>query len=463
VISDELMRAQENADAERCLEIANREKIYKGEHPPSLEVDEDGVDDNVILNNAGTIVDVGVDFLFGKGITFTVEDNPTAEEFLEQVWKNNRRDTLLRELGTNGAIAGHSFLKIVPDPKGTDHQIVVLDPSTVSVFFDQDNYKRVLGYRVQYNAVDDHGRAVARREDTMRQENGTWLVTLKESRQVLVDDGFKSIFTTTKWEPVSETPWPFQWAPIVDCQNLIAANEYYGVSDIEAALVHINMVVNRVASNTAKTLRHFAHPIPVGRGFTAAEFQSAIGAMLVLPYPDADIKNLEMQSDLAGSHSFFHLVDEKFFELARVPTIAIGKLDGVGDLSGVALEIVYRPLLAKTETKRHLYGDCLVAFSQRLLELAGFGTVVVAIVWPEVLPKNLKELSEVAANLMSVGVSKRTIFEKLGINADEEFKRIAEEAMDPMGDTHGLQQRLDELEAENQRLLGRAAPGVLDE
>ncbi len=58
------------------------------------------------------------------------------------------------------------------------------------------------------------------------------------------------------WETVSDVRWPYAFAPIVDCQNLPAPNEYWGVSDIEDDLIEITDASNFIMSNLVK--RSFA-------------------------------------------------------------------------------------------------------------------------------------------------------------------------------------------------------------
>ncbi len=100
-----------------------------------------------------------------------------------------------------------------------------------------------------------------------------------------------------------------------------------------------------------------------------------------------------------------------------------------GALSGVALNILYQPLLEKTETKRRTYGDLLVELNRRLLALGGFGEDNFTVLhWPELLPGDPKAEAETALLQQQLGVSQDTLIERLGF--DPELERQKRQAGD---------------------------------
>src|SRR5579883_2309940 len=138
----------------RANRIAQRWRAYHGQHPRPLRIRPGQPDDNVIVNYARVVVDKGVSFLFGSDIRFELDETAEtkAEQWLEQCWAANRKMTLLQKLALNGAIAGHAFVKIIPSQPFP--RLVVLDPATVSVTWEPDDIEQVVGYRIQYNALD---------------------------------------------------------------------------------------------------------------------------------------------------------------------------------------------------------------------------------------------------------------------------------------------------------------------
>jgi hypothetical protein len=132
---------------------------------------------------------------------------------------------------------------------------------------------------------------------------------------------------------------------------------------------------------------------------------------------------------MAGLSDLDRRLDEAIHEGSRTPAIATGKVEGIGQLSGVALQILYGPLVQKIEAKRQTYGDMLRLACRHLLELGGFGAEIdVNIVWPEILPQDMQ--AERAALQVDIGlgvVSKSTVAQKLGYDWDTEQARMMAE------------------------------------
>jgi hypothetical protein len=404
VAADELARA---------TGIARRWRYYHGLHPRPLRVRPGEVDDNVIVNYCRLIVDKGVSWLVGKDIRFELDETAEtpAEEWLEACWQANRQALLLHNLALTGAVAGHAFVKIVPGQPYP--RLVVLDPASVTVRWLPDDLGTVVAYRVRYPALDPQlGKAVTVRQRIERQDDGTWLVTDERS----VEGG--------PFATVRQVRWGYPWPPIVECQNLPYPNDYWGLSDLEDDVLALNDGINFHRSNIARILRYHAHPKTWGKGFTAQHLNVAVDETIVLPSPDAELRNLEMQSDLASSLQAVRALEERLHEVSRVPEVATGKLESAGNLSGVALQILYQPLIEKTETKRLLYGDLLVELNRRLLALGGFGEDNrVTLHWPELLPSDPLQERQALLIDQQLGVSQDTLLQKLGYDPDLERQK----------------------------------------
>lgn len=400
-------------ELQRAARIARRWQAYHGQHPRPLKVRQSQPDDNVVVNYARVVVDKGVSFLFGRDVQFELDEvaDTVAEEWLARCWAANRKMSLLQKLALNGAVAGHAFVKIVPAQSYP--RLVVLDPATVTVTWEPDDVEQVVAYRVQYPALDPAtGKPFVVRQ-VIERDGQAWRV---------VDQ--RSSTDRVAWQTVAETIWPYPWPPIVDCQNLPCPNEYWGISDLEDDLLQLNASINFVLSNLTRIIRYHAHPKTWGRGFSANQLNVAVDETIVLPSPDASLQNLEMQSDLASSVQLYQRLREALHEVSRVPEVATGKLEHVGSLSGVALQILYQPLLEKTETKRRTYGDLLVELNRRLLALGGFGDANYTVVhWPELLPSDPLQERQAAVLDQQLGVSQDTILQRLGFDPDLERQK----------------------------------------
>ncbi|MGQ9555901.1 MAG: phage portal protein [Anaerolineae bacterium] len=386
---------------------------YYGRFPKPLKVRPNQPDDNVPVNFARVVVDKSVSFLFGQDVEFELDEaeKTEAEQWLAECWAANRKMTTLQKLALNGAVCGHVFVKVVarqPYPR-----LVVLDPATVDVRWQPDDIEAVTSYRVQYQTTDSQtGKTIDFRQ-TIDRDGQVWRITDQVSREGSV-----------QWETISESVWPYSWPPIADCQNLPAPNEYWGVPDLEDDVLQLNLSINFVLSNLIRIVRYHAHPKTWGRGFTANQLNVAVDETIVLPSPDAELRNLEMVSDLSSSIALYERLREALHEVTRVPEVATGKLDRAGALSGVALSILYQPLIEKTETKRRTYGDLLVELNRRLLALGGFGEENQTVLhWPELLPGDPKAEAETALLQQQLGVSQDTLLQRMGFDPDLERQK----------------------------------------
>jgi hypothetical protein len=429
------------ANHERRCRIKAAWEAYEGNLPKPLKVAPGDFDDNCLIPLGQVVVNKGVAFLFPEGVKFELETETDgaeteADRWLDKAWKANRFATTLMNLGINGGVCGDVFLRLVPRPEYP--RVVVMDTADVDVIWEEDDIECERAFVYQRTTGASQGnepvvkRTVFYNEGTPERQR--WSITEYESRE--------RGNTFTQVGPV--VMWPYPWAPIVHCQNLPQPNVYYGYSDLEPCVVGLNNSVNFVETNTGRIIRFHAHPLPVVEGASAPRAapgavhggrvpgQLEVGPDKVLYLPQGTIKNLEMQSDLASSQNQAERLLDRYFEATRVPRVATGKLDSIGQLSGLALKLLYGPLLEKTGTKRVLYGEMLCEVSRRMLEMGGKAKgAAVVIHFPDPLPANEKEAADTAAVKNDLGVSRHTLLQELGYDPEtEEQKRQQERETD---------------------------------
>jgi hypothetical protein len=397
-----------------------RWEAYYGKMPKPLKVEPGRIDDNVRLNYARMIVDKGVSFLFGKDVGFELDETAktTAEEWLTACWTANKKMTMLQNLALVGGVTGHAFVKIVTGSNLP--RLVVLDPETVTVGLAPDDRNEILNYQIAYGAKDPKtGKPISVRQvierDNSRPQGGAsrWHITDQ------IGD-----LERLSWTTINDEVWPYPFSPIVDSQNLPAPGEFWGTSDLEEDILEIVQAINFTASNTARIIRFHAHPKTWGRGFQAKDLKVGVDDTIILPNEKAELHNLEMQSDLASSLAMQDKLKQALCEISRVPEVAAGNLDRVGALSGLALQILYQPLLEKTETKRLLYGDLLTELNRRLLASGGLGDDLQTVVqWQEVLPKDPLQERQAAMIDRQLGVSDDTLLTRFGYSPDLERQK----------------------------------------
>lgn len=404
-------------DRERIRRIREAWDAYYGNAPEPLRKRKgERVNDNVRLNYARLIVDSGVAHLFGDELIVSApEDAPDATQAaIDETLRTNRGDLLWQRLGLSGAIGGTMFARLMVREDGSV-RIVCLDPAMVDVEWEPDDFETVRRYIVSWNTVTDEG-GVARRQIIQPDGNG-WIIVDQEA----IEGG---------WATIEETPWPKPYAPIVHAQNLPSPHEVYGISDLEPDVLRLCSTIERVASNVNRIVRLYAHPRTWGRMIgDPVNMDANPGAVISLENPNAELRNLEMQSDLGSSIDLYRRLVAALHETTRIPEVATGKLDNAGQLSGLALQILYAPLIQKTETKRRTYGHAIVEIMRRALDLQGLGDqTLVVLGWPPLIPSDPEAERRTAIIDSQLGVSNRTLLDRLGYDADAEaMQRAAEQ------------------------------------
>mgnify|MGYP003751303469 CR=1 FL=1 len=421
VVAQHLADAMAIDELERQMRFRRAWEAYHGQGPRPLKTLPGKVDDNVRVNYAKLIVNKGVSFLFGQDVTFELDETrqTAAEQWLQACWDELGGMLLLQKLALNGGVCGHAWAKLAPAPQGMLYpRVIVLDPANVSVGLALDDIERVEWYRIQYTAVDPRNGEPVTRRQWIERDGPQWLIVDEESRK------------GGAWRRLGETPWPYAWAPIIDCQNLPLPNEYWGASDLEDDVLELSRSIDFVLSNTARIIRFHAHPKTWARGVHGSDLKVGVDEMILLQSENGELHNLEMQSDLGSSIAFYERLREALHEVSQVPEVATGKLEGIGALSGLALQILYQPLMEKTEVKRRTYGGLLVELNRRLLEMGGWGPDQRTVLhWPAMLPTDPMAERQVAVLDEQLGVSRDTLLQQLGYDPDlEREKRGVQEA-----------------------------------
>lgn len=413
---------QDASNRERRAAYKRRWSYYHGDQAKPLKVSVGQADDNVIINLARYIVDKGVAFLFGKDVGFQLEEGATtpAEETLTEIWRRNRKGTFLLKLAQLGAIYGHVFVKILPDFYGRGiARLVPIEAEYVDVSWRGDDIESAYRYTISWTEEGRDGKAVNRRQVIEQDETtGRWSVINRVQRgggQFIPDPDNPDI-----------VPWPYKWPPVVDAQNIPCAGVYYGLSDIED--LDEQDAINYVTSAVHRILRYHAHPKTWGRGFSAAQVEQGADDLLIIQSQSGELRNLEMQSDLASSLNYLDMLRTEMLRTGRVPDLTTENLS-LGATSGFALRLLHGDLLEKTAAKQRTYGDLLVEINRRLLELAGYGeNNYTSIFWDDPLPMNEQEqMTRDGFELDRGVVSKETVQRRRGLDPETENARIAAE------------------------------------
>jgi len=464
------MSPEASADEKRAKSELTLREYFAGIHPRQMTVKSGEADDNITLSFTTLVVDRTVSRLFGAPITFDLpgEETTPQDETLAKIWNANKQAILLHKLAQFGAIYGHCYVKIVPE--GVESQakenellprLVALNPLYMRMDADPTDLERIIRYVLQFTyqlangdresrreitelvtaaqmiatarvraakkAEADYGQDVGAREAAIAQAEADAKPGAKNhweiSRSILRKDG--------NWMPDGETEvWEYEFAPIVSWQNLPLADSIYGQSDIEGIL-ELQDRINFCEGNIGKIIRHHAHPHVWLKGAQMGD-RTEWGPENYMSFKSegAEVKSLEMSSDLASSRAFGLDLRQSLFDISRTVDIT-SIVDKIGQVTNLGLRILFKDEMDKLASKRLLYGDALAELNRRLLILSGFtgadadGGVVI---WPDPLPTD--EMAKAQALQVELGmgtVSKETIATELGRDWAQEEERIAKQ------------------------------------
>lgn len=434
IVTDLLNEQIDEETRKRQARIRLAWTAYGDELPNPLTpnlLDKDG-SDNTKINNARKIVNLAAFFLFGKGVDIDVDGasddteggtkkKSPAAEYLEKALdaQGDGEEPWLLELAVGGGIEGDVFVRLYPPRvKGGYPRLVPLSSEHVIVHTEPADYTDAYQFVVQWNGYDARiKKPVVYRHTFTRQAGGRWEILEEHSTG------------SGAWKTGLQESWPYEFAPIQHCKNMIWPQSYFGASDLEKDVLAIIKAINFNISNVNRILRAHGHPQDYIAGQSVDdEIRRDVGSMLHLPNPDARIYRMEEVQELIAHGDQYRRLMEALHNLTSVPEIATGKVQDLGQLSGLALQILYGPLAQMIETKRKLYGRLLEQIGAACLEMGGFGAGKdISIKWPELVPVNEKELAETGLLLDTLGVSKKTIVQKLGYDYEEEAKQKADE------------------------------------
>lgn len=411
-------------EQQRMQQQARAWDAYFGRMKKPFKATRRGSDDNILVNRCRPIVNKGASFLFGKLVRFEMPAGAprakSAQRYLDATWKANRQTTILQKLAVTGGVTGQAMIKIIPTfPYPT---LKVIDTANVTITTLPDDVDTVIAYAINYMGQDPLGQpAPCRQLIALLPDNVTWGIM-------------------DQWQDGNEVwqmhhalvEWPYPFAPVVMAQNMVAPNQVWGLSDLEADLIAINDDINFILSNAARILRFHANPKTVGKGFDASKLNITSDGTIMLPTETASLQMLEMNSDLSSSLNFVTRLQSAMDELSHVPSISLGTYNDMprGTVSGIALQILYQPLTEKTDGKRGTYGEMLVELCSRLLVIGGYLPADVVIHWPNVVPTNDLDEAQVALLWQQLGVSQTTIWAKLDLDPEAEAENVAEAKQD---------------------------------
>jgi hypothetical protein len=429
-------------DRQRKQEQEYAFRAYKGKLPDPLKVDKDQPNDNIKSNRCEPIVNKGASALFGDVLKIEASDETTKEDtkiqdFIEGLWgDDDDRMTKLNKVGVNGGCFGHSFLKLIPARGRMKYpRIVNLNPQIVRIVTSPEDCDLHVAYIIETpGAGSFQKRQVIARVDP---DNSAPTVGAEEDmNDYWTITNYVRMDQFGMWQQSGPVDlWDYPFAPIFCCQNLPNPNEAWGTPDLTPDLIQLNESLNFLLSSLARITKYHGHPTAVATGVYASEIDTSINGIVCLPTKDSTYTKVDAMTDFSGLLGFIDDVRSSMDEQSRINAAALGRLKDIvrGTISGIALKLMFQPLVEKTTLKKRLYGHLIKNVTRAALVVQGlipieeYEDYPVALHWSSILPSDDLQDANGAIALQSAGVSKSTSLNRIGVNAQEEAEKIAKE------------------------------------
>lgn len=316
---------------------------------------------SIVLNYYRAFTDFIINFTFSKGVQFRSEKATEAiiPELLERVWEiDNNKSSVLWEIGQQGGVSGDCFIKVAyeeafTDPAGNFHpgrvRILPLNSSFAFPEFHPHDRERLIRFKLKYRF---------------------WGTSLEGTRQVYTYTEIlteESIEEYINDELIDSRPNPLGTIPIVHIPNVRVSGSPWGLSDCNE-IISINRTYNEIATDVADIVNYHAAPITIITGAKANQLEKGANKVWGGLPKDAKIQNLEGGGvGLKGAMDFMDRLKKSMHEMTGVPESALGQAMPVSNTSGVALSIMFQPLMNRYHQKIVQYAHGLERVNELVL------------------------------------------------------------------------------------------------
>jgi len=315
----------------------------------------------MVFNYYRALTDYIINFSFSKGVHFSSpkQTEGIVPNLLSRVWEvDNDKGTVLWEMGQQGSVSGDCFVKIAyeeayQDSIGRFHagKVRVLPLNAAFCFpeFHPHDRERLIRFKLKYRF---------------------WGTSLEGTRQVftyteiLTEDIIEEYIND---ELIDSRPNPLGVIPIVHIPNVRVSGSPWGLADCYD-IIPINRTYNEVSTDIADIVNYHAAPVTVITGAKASQLEKGANKVWGGLPKDAKVTNLEGGGNgLKGAMEFLALMKKAMHEMVGVPENALGQAQPISNTSGVALSILFQPMMNKWNQKTTQYARGIQRINEIIL------------------------------------------------------------------------------------------------
>ena len=358
-------------ESKRLSRYGNSWQFYEGDHYADIpQEDRPEVVHNwcrKIVNLYTAIETLGVGFRFAN-----TEAEKVALPFLNDVWAQSDKDTLLFNAAQEKNVAGDTYFlvnyisKLLPDGS--------INPEFNDPFgeVEEDGYIKI--FRVPASICFPKWKDGY--EDEM--ESCTVLFpletevfgvrTVKIIRYIYYPDKIEKYEDSTmaKGYPIEN---PFKFIPVVHWKNLRSGVDPFGISDIED-VVPINTELNLKNSDVSEILDYHTSPVTVIFGARAQQLDKGANKVWSGLPEKGRVEQLSLNSDLGFSTQYRDDQKSAIHTMGSMPKIATGDMDLPANISGPALHTAFLPVTLQLSLKQKHASTAFVRLNKMILSIA---------------------------------------------------------------------------------------------
>lgn len=295
---------------------------------------------------------------------FTITEK-TLSDYLSEVWNNNKRETLLTEIGQTKSITGEAWVRVqFEDPEDMQDPFEEYPDGRIRL--------SVLPTQFVFPRFNDHDKDRLESLLIMYPIRATRETGLLFKRTVETTVVYKEFWTNTEIvvyngkEEVDRMENPYGFIPFVQIKNFPIAGRTRGQGDLDD-IIPLNVELNTKKSDVSEVIDYHSAPITLVYGAKIGNLEKGANKVWGGLPKDAKVENLGLQGDLVASSSYIADVKTSMCEIAGIPETVLGGASAISNTSGVALQYMNLPLIERTRIKRSCTSDGLVQVNKMIL------------------------------------------------------------------------------------------------
>ena len=303
------------------------------------------------------IVNESAQFLFGKAPEIKCEEEALQQWLKTMFYDANNGEELLSDIAITGGIFGTVAVRFAFEemerPDGVAHQFPRLEyytPLDFEAVYDEYDRRKLTQIYLQLKRKDPAGGYRYMRESWTADER---VVYADETVGFLVDS-----ITPAKWAVVERLPNPYGVLPFVVIRNrtcvddpAVGLEDCFGLYDLVDRL-------NIACDGWDLFNQVKANPLLFGKMLDGDKaISTRPGEVINAKNENADLKAVTGGESIFDSFkAFVELIERSVYSGADSSKVDASTVTGLSAISGVALRLLYAPLIRLTEQKRLKYG-----------------------------------------------------------------------------------------------------------